>query len=81
GYAGVGWHALDRRRAEARTAGDNAKRVGLEQLKAYLGEVVELRAEWTREDARAEAAIELLHAISPEEHSLSRAEDPRAVVS
>ena len=80
GYAGVGWYGLDKRRQEARTAGDNAKRAGLEQLKACLGEVVDLRAEWTREDARAEVAIELLQAISPEEHSLSRAEDPRAVV-
>ncbi|HEX2206390.1 MAG TPA: hypothetical protein VHG93_01805 [Longimicrobium sp.] len=58
-----------------------ARTEGTRIVRAAVAEAVDARAELAREDARAEETRALLLAISPDQYTLSRENDPRAVIA
>lgn len=58
-----------------------ARADGARIVKAAVAEAVDARAELAREDARAEETRAVLLAISPDQYTLSREAEPRAVLA
>lgn len=68
-------------KAQIRGRYATARTEGARIVKAAVAEVVDARAELMREDARAEETRAVLLAISPDQYTLSREAEPRAVLA
>jgi len=77
----ISWSSTDTARKGVRKKYEAARADAPRVIKAAVAEAVDARAELEREDARAEETHAYLDAISPDQYTLTRDAEPRAVIA
>lgn len=77
----VSWNSTQTARTNVQRRFRDARAEGPRVVKAAVAEAVDARAELAREDARAEETRAYLAAISPDQYTLTRDAEPRAVIA